>query len=431
VVLIVVDTLRADRLSPGHPRRPSAPLAGLLSRATRFEECYAPSPWTVPSTASLMSGRMPSSHGSVAKGDTLASEIDTIAEALRRDGWRTAGFSANPHVSTRTRFDQGFDVFTSFDGEVLSYPDVSELVTPAIEWVDRGGGRPFFLYLQPMNCHGPYRVPEARRSALLGRPPSSGFTYYGTLMKDIMWQRRLERRAEVTKTILRSLGEQYDTAVHHTMAEIARLVTHLERRGLYDDTLIVVTSDHGEELFEHGGFSHGYSLHREVLHVPLVIKVPGQRTGRVVRDRVSLLDVHPTVLAAAGLPPAQGTDGVSLAGLLGRSLGPSWASGRRDLVFEVSWEGRCVARSILSGSLKLVEIESNYEGLRSTPRLYDLGRDRAELMDLALGRKATVRMLSRRLDVKLGIWSQRAVHPPENVLPTMSEEALRSLGYLR
>lgn len=152
-----------------------------------------------------------------------------------------------------------------------------------------------------MNAHGPYRVPEEHQADLLGRSPRPGFRDYGNAMKAILREGRLGKRQAVGEALLTSLDEQYDTAVRYTLDQLAARFRSLERRGLYDDALIVLTSDHGEELFEHGGFSHGYSLHEELLRVPLSIKLPKQRTGVRVTSRVSLADVTPTVLDAVGL----------------------------------------------------------------------------------------------------------------------------------
>ena len=453
VVLVVVDTLRADHLTAfGHDRDTHPALADFVARATRFERCSTPSPWTTPGTASILSGLHPLRHGSTTHGTALGDGVASLAEVLRDGGWRTAGFSHNPNVSAAARFDQGFERFEDFDGSSTEAPDIAEMNAAAVAWVDEElGDDRAFLYLQPMNVHGPYRVPEGRRDDLLGRPPAPGFTYYGTTMKRILKRGELARRERVRAPMLRSLGEQYDPAIRYTTDELGALFEDLDARGLYDDALVVLTADHGEELFEHGGFSHGYSLHEELLHVPLLVKLPGQRRGGVVRAPVSVQDVYPTVLEALGLEAPYAGDGRSLLPRMraaaeadgdGEAGGPGGARrvGRRgppvaladDRVFlyHVDWPGRCVGRALRLGRWKLVEVREDYEGRRDVVELYDLEADPGETRDLAARRPGVVARLQDRLRRELAARVADGLAPPENVLHALDLQALEALGYL-
>ena len=446
MVLVVIDTLRADRLTQyGHGRDTSPAFAELAAQATRFASCYAPAPWTSPSTASIHSGLVPARHQSLDHGDQLSAEVETLAERLYAEGWTTAGFSLNHNVSEKLRFDQGFEVFEDVEHKVTAYADAEVLVERATDWIegldglgepnepDEMGRRPFFLFLQPMNCHGPYRVPDGRRSALLGRAPDDSFRYFKGPMKAILKEGKLKRRAAVDEDYLTSLQEQYDTAVRYTTDQVAALFDELKARGLYDDALIVVTSDHGDEFFEHGGFGHGFSLHREVLHVPLFIKLPGQREGRTVTERVGLVDLYPTVLEVLGLEPPDGLDGDSLVELMrppasGAAPGVDWE--RRVLSAQVLWDKRCTARSILAWPYKLIHIEDNYEGARDELRLYDLARDPGETDDLAPREPELAAELARLLEARFEAYASESLAIPDNVLDSMDEDVLRDLGYL-
>src|SRR5690606_16900848 len=135
-------------------------------------------PWTVPSTASILSGLHPLRHGSTRHGSALGAEVASLAEVLSAHGWRTHGLSHNHNVSRTAGFDQGFDRFEDFEGRSTAYPDVGEMVARATELLGERRDEPLFLYLQPMNVHGPYKVPEERADRVHGRPPAPGFVYY-------------------------------------------------------------------------------------------------------------------------------------------------------------------------------------------------------------------------------------------------------------
>jgi arylsulfatase A-like enzyme len=335
VVLVVVDTLRADRLShAGYERDTAAGLDSFLEDATFFERCWAPAPWTTPSTATILTGLHPLRHGATGHGRALPDQAVTLAEHLGDAGYHTAAFSHNQNASAVLGFDQGFDVFEAHTGKSTAYEDVSLMVERTARWMDDERADPFFLWLQPMNVHGPYKVPEPHADDLLGRKPSRGFKYYGTNMHAILKKGDLARRERMNEIVLTSLGETYDTAIRYTLDQVGEVFDDLRERGLYDRALIVLTSDHGEELFEHGGFSHGYSLHRELLHVPLYVKLPGQRTGTRVGDHVTLADVAPTVLQVLGQPLEAGaTDGRSLIPLMqaaAKSRGTAGAGGAQN-----------------------------------------------------------------------------------------------------
>jgi arylsulfatase A-like enzyme len=431
VVLIVIDTLRPDHLNHyGYSRPTAAAFDSFAADATRFEEAFSPSSWTAPSAASLHTGLLPTRHRLAAYGSGLNAEVVTLAEILRAAGWHTVGHSFNHHVSHKTGFAQGFEEFDDFLGGSQAYPDVSVMADRVATWLDPGPEKPFFLYLQPMNTHGPYRVPSADRAALLGRAPSETFRYYGPLMTDIVKGGRLARRAEVTPGYLESLREQYDTAIRYTTDQLGRVFGMLREAGLYDQSLIIVTADHGEELFDHGGFSHGYSLHRELLRVPLYVKLPGQRQGSSVRARTSLVDIVPTVLEVLGLPRPEPTDGMSLRALLPGAPPAATPWPDRVLVHEVDWTDRCVARAIVSGPHKLVEVDRNYEGRRNEILLFDVEHDPGESTNLARTHPEVVVRLRTELAQQMAQAKATAVGRAEIVIRELDQERLRALGYL-
>ena len=428
VILIVVDTLRADHLSQyGHTRDTSSALSQLSDASVRFEDCSSPAPWTAPSVASLFTGLAPARHQVDRVGSALSPGIETLAESLQRAGWNTAAFTFNPHITRRAHFDQGFDEFVSYRGPAQRAPDVRDMVREAWRWIANQARQPFFLYLQPMNVHGPYRVPEDARSLLLGRPPVDGFEFFGPLMKGLLHEGRLGLREEVSAEIRQSLEEQYDTAIRHTAAELGTFFRLLESAGLWDSSLVVLTADHGEELFDHGGFSHRYSLHREVVHVPLFVKLPSPGRTGVIDEPVSLTDLHPTILDLLDLRVGD-TDGRSLAPFLLDEPVPELLR-NRPLVSSLENPGRCEARALRLGRHRLLVIERNYEGLENESFLYDLEADPDETRDL---RNERPELFARLLSELHAIEDNRGSPPEPRTRYRLNPDeraALEALGY--
>lgn len=378
VVLVVVDTLRADHLSHyGYGRATGKGLDELAEHATRFTHAYAPASWTSPSIASLFTGMTPVRHGVERLGQSLPTKWRTLAEELRAHGWTGVGHSFNHVITRKTRYHRGFAVFEGYHVRAGSYGDVSDMMQRAKLWLDNGP-RPFFLYLQPMNVHGPYLVPGRAAKALLGRRPSHLFRFYGGIATAIL-DGKLDLRAEFSPTHLESLTDQYDTAIRYTADQLGGLFKHLKKLGLYDDALIIVTSDHGEELFDHGGFSHGHTLYEEVVRIPLYVKLPGQRKAKTVDDWVRLYDVYPTILDALGIEPSAALDGKSF---LDRMRGEGE---RREekMLFVSTLKKSLLGRGLSWQGFKLVQIDKNYEGVQNEVRLYDLEKDPGEREDVA------------------------------------------------
>ncbi len=433
-MLIVVDTLRADRLTQyGHDRDTSSALARLTDAATRFDECYSPAPWTAPAVASLFTGLAPGRHGIDDVGAALPEGTPTLARSLRRAGWQTGAVSFNPHITRAAGFDQGFDEFLSYRGEMKRVPDVRAGTAAALDWIDdvRPDGA-FFLYMQPMNVHGPYRVPSDAEALLLGRPPREGFAFFGPLMEQLMNEGKIERRQDVGRAMLESLGEQYDTAVHHTAVELGAFFDALDARGLWQDSLVVLTADHGEELFDHGGFAHRYSLHREVLRVPLFVKLPGQTTARVVDEPVSLVDLRATFGELLALDSAQG-DGRSLVPLLAGSAAAVPAELRdRAFVAQAGNEKRFVGRSVRVGDDELIVTEASYDAevAAEAVRLYDLAEDPGQQRDLSSQLPERVAQLRALLDQIEDDYREAPLPAQRYELDRPVRRALEALGYL-
>ncbi len=310
VLLVMIDTLRADHLSSyGYPRRTTPTLDRLASEGVRFEHAYAPSATTGPSTVSLFTSLHPLTHGYLKNGLVLDLRFTTLAERFRDAGWQTFGLASSVPLAA-PNLDQGFETYdrswpeeeSSPDdanpGKFVRYARSSKSATDhALEWfrTGRDRARPFFAYVHYMDPHEPYTAPE--RFVGMFPPPPEGLP-----PRD------------------RNIAEQvrgYDAEVRYTDTELGRLLDDLEATGALENTIVVVVADHGQGLFQHGWPGHGWQLYEESVHVPWIMRWPGHlEAGRIVQSPVSLLDVGPTLLSYAAIELVADT-------VQGRNLAPA------------------------------------------------------------------------------------------------------------
>jgi arylsulfatase A-like enzyme len=318
VVLVVVDTLRADRVGFAGSRLGLTPfLDRLAAKGTVFERAYATTSWTLPSVASLFTSRYALQHGVVRFRSPLLARETTLAEALAARGFACAGFSANFLLAGALGFGQGFDPWQALVGDLSPggepYASAAELRERGLAWLDgpeRPAGAPALLYLHFMEPHSPYSPPEPFRSQLLapGAAPEQV-----RLAEESLRALQVESLSAEQVAILETL---YDAEVAALDRELEVVFADLAARGFLERAVVVVTADHGEEFREHGGLVHGRSLFEEVVRVPLLVMATGRPGGRVVREPVSLIDVAPTVLELLGLPAEAAFEGRSLVPLI-------------------------------------------------------------------------------------------------------------------
>ena len=318
VLVIVVDALRADHLSAyGYPRRSSPGLDRLAAEGVLFEHAFSTSSYTLPSHASIVTGRYPYDHG-VEWGTSHQIEVHpTLPELLQSRGYRTGAFSGNTYWFTREHgFGKGFlhfeDYFHSLADMALrtaygrivakeilwrvGYGDIPARkratdINPAVlRWTSRDTRHPFFVMINYMDVHDPYLPPQPFRSRFSKVPEPGGLIY---------WER------EVPETLppdqLQSEVDAYDGSIAYVDEQIDRLVSSLRQTAAERDLLVVITSDHGEEFGEHGGFLHGWHLHREVIQVPLIVWRPGWvPSGVRVSRPVSNAAIASTIMGLIG-----------------------------------------------------------------------------------------------------------------------------------
>ena len=365
VIVYLVDTLRADRIGARRNGTSLTPhIDAFAQGATVFENMVAQASWTKPSVTSIFTGLGPLTHGVRRIHDKLPPEAVTAAELFHVAGYQTAGFSTNWHISHTTGLDQGFAFFDFAPKE----PASDLLNQRVLRWLDRRRERsPLFLYVHALDPHAPYEPPPVYRARFAsGIRPAAGTP---PELKRIYKARGRERRR-----LMVEIPPLYDAEVAFNDRSFGELLDALRRHGLYDTSLILFVSDHGEEFDEHGDFGHGNNLFSETLHVPLMVKWPNQRQGRRVRSIAQHIDLLPTLLQAAGLRAPKNLLGIDLALVAASGDDPEAFSGRA-VVSHLSRQGRG-GISVIQAGWKLIHPLTRE--LSESPELYHLPTDRAE-----------------------------------------------------
>lgn len=323
LVLYLIDTLRRDRLGfYGYHRNTSPNLDRLAVDSQVMEQATAPAPWTVPSVVSLMTSRQPLDHRIVEGGQKLPESAQTLAQYLQELGFTTAGFVVNPFAGKATGLHHGYDSFHK------------EPSAQAVHgWLDEIGKKPFFLYLHTAEPHTPYAPPPSLSgrfgdvSIEQGRLVHETTKKYRQLLRQAAIREQLDQPtteehhtalAEVSgqlQELMPAINVLYDGCVALADERVGAVVQVLRERGVWDRTVFLMLSDHGEEMFEHGGFEHGNSVHAELIRVPMLWRIPGQ-PGRRHQIPMTLLDVLPTILDGCGHAAGQDFAGSSLWPLL-------------------------------------------------------------------------------------------------------------------
>jgi len=410
VLLIVVDTLRRDHVgSYGYERGVTPHIDRLASDSVRYENAYSQAPWTTPSVGALLASRYPSMLGIKSDRSILPDSLVMLPEVLRDAGWTTGAVVSHDFCSSEWGFAQGFDFFDEeniFGHVGASSPGVTE---KALGFIAKHAGEPFFLWLHYFDPHNEYLIHQGfgyRRSRRYRGPVDGRNSFHG--LREVADSLGPADWAEMRR--------RYDSEIAFTDHHIGRVLERLRELDLYDDTLVIFTSDHGEEFGDHGFMGHAHTLYQELVHVPLLIKFPGEKP-RVTEEPAALVDIHPTVLDVLGLEASPGAVGRSLLGPDGGS-----AAGNRVLFTETSRNG--VLRAAIAGRYKLVK---NLEDGRFA--LYDLENDASERTDLS----AEIESLQPGLRPVLEEWVRRMSESEpealERELSAAEIEQLKSLGY--
>lgn len=389
VILISVDTLRADHLSCYQAgRRPTPHIDALAKNGTLFSQVSSPFPLTLPSHVALFTSTYPFTNGVEDNGIPLQPTAATLATVLKKAGYRTAAFVGSFVLDRRFGLNRGFDVYDgpmdvhnkTNTGPVERKRPGAQVTEAATRWLERNSSAPFFLFLHLYDLHLPYDLPQDPNL----RHGETGYT------AELAYEDRV-------------LGD---------------FLEFLGHRGLLEKALIVFTSDHGEGLGDHGESTHGYFIYQSTLHVPLIMHWPSgfkRSSHERVDEPASLLDVAPTILDAIGLPPPAGMRGRSLIGSGGAKQVYS------ESLYARNHFGCAVIRSLRVGAYKYIESPK--------PELYDLASDPKELKNLYEQQRSKATAMGQQMAAVRA--SSPAVHggKPPSPKPDVIA-ALRSLGYL-
>jgi arylsulfatase A-like enzyme len=423
ILFVMLDTLRADHTSLHDYERDTTPfLAELAESSIVFDRAHSTSGWTRPSVASLFTSRLPEAHGCEGRAGFLAESLTLLPEVLQGAGWDTSGVITNGQITSAWGFDQGWNSFRFVKRRpLLEYTDAGLLQFFVTDALNALKPPPFFLYLHYVDPHAPY----------LGHPehewdPDYDGTFNGEIQTLEPFVRRTPSPANRQRVV-----DLYDGEVAYLDRNLRVLFDDLDQRGLLAQSWVVITSDHGEGLWDHGVMGHAGQVRQEQLHVPLLIRPPGGLEQPLrVREPISLIDVAPTLLSLVGVQSPTDWDGHSWAPfLLGMAPAPA-----RPVIADEEVDGTRLA-VIVDGYTKLVvDLDS---GERT---LYDLLTNPGEWDELAIDPLDEPHDEAKRLEQILSAALSAAARrrPPESLerkvpqgeIPPGIAAQLEALGYI-
>lgn len=380
LLLIGVDTLRADRMSAFGYSRPTTPnITRLAEHGIVFREARAQAPWTLPSFASILTSLHPSAHGAGRGGHQEWTGIDpgttSLAEVLSRVGYETQGIVANGMLSPLYGLDQGFEGYRSR----WSLESVDEDVGSVCEFIDGHQAAPWHLFWHIMDPHLPYTTEATFRNEFtdanyvgqFSRRKSVPFEVLAPLPGRGLYAHEGPPPApELSEGDRRFVSDAYDAEVAEMDAAVGRVVDALKRSGQWDRTIVALIADHGEGLGEHGHYHHGYTLYDDQVHVPMLLCLPDRERGEVIDAPVSAIDLAPTLLAALGIPRPDGFQGRDV-------LGPARARPQPCFI-ECPTYDSSAQKAWIDGAFKYL-----HDPVLHTAALFDLANDPGETRDVA------------------------------------------------
>lgn len=443
LLLVVVDTLRADRLGVyGYDEETSPHIDALAASGLRIEGFRAAAPSTLTSFTSMLTGRYPNRHGVFRNGVPWPPDLQGVQHRLQEAGYQTAAFVSSYCLSARFGVNTGFDHFDEeFTTEMEDLPqnklirDAAETTDAVIAWLrGRGSDRPFFAMVHYFDPHFPYHPPPPYDTMF---DPAYRGPMRGSMADVVQIRERLNANRGRPDDDSRNLHARYLGSIRYTDEQIGRLLANVESLGLRPDTVVIFTADHGETFWDHPDyFSHGITVWESGIAVPLIVAGPGiAGAGRVVREARSNIDLGPTLLDLAGVEPDPEFGGESMAELwtTGRA---AESSGRRVIFAEATrppwvepesgWPNRLKARCAIRGGWKLI----HWPWLKDRRALFDLRNDVAEQRNLWEG-EAGAEPVAVELEDGLRRWSTtEPLIDREGELSEEERERLEALGYV-
>ncbi len=437
VILISIDTLRADHLGIyGYERETSPNIDSLASESAMFVNVYASSPWTLSSHVSLLTALNTVHHQVYQDNEKMDPDLVTAAEMLRVNDYFCSAFTGGGFVSSVFGFADGFDSYYERTDEVLLNKAAELSFRDVARWIDSNKNKNFFLFIHTYQPHDPYACPAPYKTMFLSEKSKwSHINLNGHLGgKNAIFK-------ELPEDDRQNIIDLYDAEIRYTDEKlIGPLVQKLKEMALYDQAMIIFTSDHGEEFYDHGGWGHGHSLYDESLKVPLLIKFPNSKyLGSKVEHIVSLVDIVPTILDELDIDSSQYEfDGLSLIPLLeGKE--------KKDRVF-LSDVGENILNLHLpqkiatnEGRRKLIlnkTIRREYLGFFPYPppstkavELFNLLVDPGEFSNIVEKESSTANRIINRIEEIYR--SAKRKKPGQAVLDEELKKQLRALGYIK
>jgi arylsulfatase A-like enzyme len=376
IILISFDTLRADSLGIyGYHRNTSPFIDSFAKESIVFENAIVQAPWTLPSHMSIMTSLYPTSHGVVETNLRLADEHVTLAELLRAGGYQTAAFTSGGPMSEVYGFDQGFD---TYDHKWIT---IEQLLPKVKKWLDTNKSNPFFVFIHSFDIHYPYKPP----------PPFNAifhdFPYTGRLIPSSKTLNAIgKKKLKVNDEDLRHFRAFYDGGIRYADEKIGEFLSYLRDSGLEDRSLIIITSDHGEEFKEHGSVLHNQLYYRPNLQVPLIMRIPNYPRREIrISEFVQSIDVLPTILGAARLPAHPQAQGRNLLpsikrhkNFFNRFLWKITHPFTKDSHISFSEHHKTESYSVMTDSYQLI-----YDSRSESMQLFNLKDDPLEQEDIA------------------------------------------------
>lgn len=440
VIIITIDALRPDHLSCyGYNRKTSPNIDQLAAYSFLFTQAIAQGPGTGYGTPSILSSKYSIQHKGV-----LESNIESIGLILRKNGYKTACLSTNPYVSSSFGYHKHFDDLYYFScskiynltivysfSSILTYIKLpltsgtycmngEELTERAISWISYNKHNNFFIYIHYMDVHAPY-IPPIPYFKLFS--DSSIFDGY----VDDFHLSSLAYKKGITDKILENIINRYDGCISYVDEKIGNLFWYLKRMELWDNLLIIITADHGEELFEHGGFFHGGKLYDTHIRIPLIIKPPRYSKGRIkINSIAEQVDIMPTVLDFCKIQTKYNMEGISLASFI-LNIEPTQ---ERNFAISEAIEDDKRAIAVRTHKYKYIEWRRLKTNKIISKELYDLQEDHFEQKKI---NNAIIQKKLQKIANDFYLKYKPYIEIKENILNIKKEiiDKLKALGYIK
>jgi len=417
IIFISIDALRADRLSCyGYHRNTSPNIDRLTSQGVLFKNAFSQATWTLPSHASIFLSQYVWRHKVNTGKKRLGNSFTTLAEILRDRNYTTCAFVGGGLLSSGYGFNQGFEIYDDGSPRRRRFYEISSYINKLLSWLESVKNRKFFLFIHTFDVHGPYN------------PPAPYFDLYTKgccegkhlrTSKGIIVPRRLDA-SKLTSGEINYIMAVYDGGINYVDDQLGKIFEKLNQLGIYENTIIIITADHGQGFKEHGSLKHGYKPYIELVHVPLIMRGPGIPRNRTYENWVQHIDIAPTILEILNIPQRKEMQGRSILSLMNNCEIEEYFS-------TYSWglEGS-------QGPVSLRTKKWTYIMKHNKPdELYDRINDPKEQNNVIEKRPLIAQKLKKDLEDFIALTSKGKPQVAEKVhIDEEFKEQLKSLGYL-